>query len=167
MYYRPPNSNSKHFWNMFRTWLIIKFLTTRIALFLGDFNIDISKCHNYSKYLSRSYRYHVIYTRVTNHSATLIDNIFCNINSLPESGVVLSDISDHYPIFTCVPCTQKSSEHPTTGSFRKVTSNNLANLKDDLSRVDWSEVYDTQTSYELFMRILTPYLDKHTPRVKI
>ena len=34
-------------------------------------------------------------TRVTDQTATLIDNIFCNILPVPASGVVLSDISDH------------------------------------------------------------------------
>ena len=42
-------------------------------------------------------------TRITSHTATLIDNIFTNnsyINNIDESinGIIFSDISDHLPI---------------------------------------------------------------------
>ena len=41
-------------------------------------------------------------TRVTYHSATLIDNIFVD-NSLDyRAGMLSSDISDHYPIFIMI-----------------------------------------------------------------
>ena len=35
-------------------------------------------------------------TRITDSSATLIDNIFCNILPCPKSGILLSDITDHF-----------------------------------------------------------------------
>ena len=43
-------------------------------------------------------------TRVTHTSATLIDNIYVKINNTYhiESGVVMTDISDHFPIFSFI-----------------------------------------------------------------
>jgi hypothetical protein len=39
-------------------------------------------------------------TRLTSHSATLIDNIFTNnLEKYAFSGLILSDISDHLPVF--------------------------------------------------------------------
>ena len=39
-------------------------------------------------------------TRIANHSATLIDNIFSNAFRISHnSGILLNDISDHLPIF--------------------------------------------------------------------
>ena len=39
-------------------------------------------------------------TRVTPHSCTLIDNIFCNrVDEVESSGVITTNISDHYPVF--------------------------------------------------------------------
>ena len=38
-------------------------------------------------------------TRITDNSATLIDNFFINGPCNFESGILISDISDHYPIF--------------------------------------------------------------------
>ena len=49
-------------------------------------------------------------TRVTELSATLIDNIFSNSTPPPETaGIVLSDISDHYPIYTLSPINNQSN----------------------------------------------------------
>ena len=40
-------------------------------------------------------------TRITSHSATLIDNIFFNaLGIIHNSGIFLNDISDHFLIFT-------------------------------------------------------------------
>ena len=40
-------------------------------------------------------------TRITSHSATLIDNIFTNdFDNYAFSGLVLTDISDHLTIFS-------------------------------------------------------------------
>ena len=36
---------------------------------------------------------------------SLIDNIFLNENSAYNSGIIYSDISDHYPIFVSIPLT--------------------------------------------------------------
>ena len=39
-------------------------------------------------------------TRVTPHSCSLIDNIFCNrVDEVESSGVITTNISDHYPVF--------------------------------------------------------------------
>ena len=39
-------------------------------------------------------------TRITSHSATLLDNIFTNVfDNKIKSGIFVSNITDHYPIF--------------------------------------------------------------------
>ena len=39
-------------------------------------------------------------TRISNHSFSLIDNIFTNVtNNNVTSGILVSDITDHLPIF--------------------------------------------------------------------
>ena len=41
-------------------------------------------------------------TRITSQSATLIDNILTNIyDHAHMSGIIVCDISDHCPVFTC------------------------------------------------------------------
>ena len=41
-------------------------------------------------------------TRITNHTATLIDHIYTNNISRLTSGIVTVDISDHLPVFRMV-----------------------------------------------------------------
>ena len=39
-------------------------------------------------------------TRITTYSATLLDNIFTNVfDNKIKSGIFVSDLTDHYPVF--------------------------------------------------------------------
>jgi endonuclease/exonuclease/phosphatase family metal-dependent hydrolase len=76
---------------------------------MGDFNIDLLKsesCDYTNRFLeilsTSSYIPLVLRpTRITQHTAALIDNIFTNdIETIESStkGIIFSDISDHLPI---------------------------------------------------------------------
>ena len=76
---------------------------------MGDFKIDLFKSeycdytNHFIKQLFTSSFFPLITkpTRITHHTATLIDNIFTNnLEELDESvnGIIFSDISDHLPI---------------------------------------------------------------------
>ena len=57
-------------------------------------------------------------TRITSHTATLIDNIFTN--HLPHAAIIVfffTDISDHLPIFTLL--SQAKSVRPKTRVIRR------------------------------------------------
>ncbi len=79
---------------------------------MGDFNIDLLKsepCDYTIRFLEQLFDFTSSYvplalrpTRITQHTATLIDNIFTNdIETIETSsnGLIFSDISDHLPIF--------------------------------------------------------------------
>ena len=61
-------------------------------------------------------------TRVTNYSATLIDNIITNIHEYPiKSGILYNDISDHFPVFNIYKLDwQKGNSTVTDVTFREV-----------------------------------------------
>ena len=75
---------------------------------LGDYDLELLKIKT-----NNSVRMHVnnmislpckcaidLPTRITNHSKTLIDHIYFNdFNKLTTSGIIISDINDHYGIF--------------------------------------------------------------------
>ena len=68
-------------------------------------------------------------TRVTDHSATLIDNIFVSKPGNVISGNIVSDLSDHFPIF----CVAKTGtvwwgEHHDRVTFKYRVHNELFTL---------------------------------------
>jgi hypothetical protein len=76
---------------------------------MGDFNIDLFKSEScdYASYFTEQLFTSSFFslitkaTRITHHTATLIDNIFTNnLEQLDNSinGIIYSDISDHLPI---------------------------------------------------------------------
>ena len=78
---------------------------------MGDFNLNLLNCDSHNETEDfvntlRSFSFHpqiLKPTRITEHSATLIDNIF--FNSLEHqviSGNIMAAISDHLPNFTIV-----------------------------------------------------------------
>ena len=75
---------------------------------MGDFNIDLlqyethSPTEQYVNMLFSNAFYPIITkpTRITSHSATLIDHIYTN-SSNPDltAGILTLDITDHLPVF--------------------------------------------------------------------
>ena len=171
--YRPPGSNPNDFLLYVQNLMQNSIFTNKHVYLMGDFNIDLMKCN--SQHISQEFVETLMSvsllpliskpTRVTDRSATLIDNIFCNILPIPESGIVLSDISDHYPIFTQVPI-KLSPRQNNYQRRRKITANNLINLQNSLKDIDWFFVYnntDLDLCYDYFIKTITSKIDEHIP----
>ena len=79
---------------------------------MGDFNLDLLKYDSHFNtdnflniMLSNHFQPHIVQpTRITDHSSTLIDNVF--LNSIAEffivSGNLIYDLSDHFPNFLII-----------------------------------------------------------------
>ena len=84
--YRHPNNNVGNFTNILESTLEKIQHENKLCLFMGDFKIDLMKFEthteskNFTNILSSYFFQPQIFqqTRITNHSATLIDNIFFN-----------------------------------------------------------------------------------------
>ena len=106
--YRPPNGDIKKF-NDYINNTLSKLNNSKKSIYImGDFNINLlnsETCNLTSDFfeimLSHSLCPTIFRpTRITTYSATLIDNIFPNNYSQPvTSGILLTDILDHLPIF--------------------------------------------------------------------
>jgi hypothetical protein len=93
-------------------------------------------------------------TRIQNNSKTLIDHIhFNNIRTNIQSGVIISDVSDHFFTFICPqPSNQKPSFIKSTVS-RDFSLNKLENFKRELSLLDWTSVLNcdnVESAYDCF-----------------
>ena len=88
---------------------------------VGDFNINLH-CNSKSYvnefiqllYVWCFYPIIIYPTRITSHSATLINNIFTNVPNCIFSSQIISDLSDHCPIlsyFNCYPDSSPKTMH--------------------------------------------------------
>ena len=83
----------------------------KYIFFMGDFNLNLliydihSEINDFINLMMTHYLSpHILHpTRVTDHSATIIDNIFTNITEFnSKSSNILCEITDHYPQFIIV-----------------------------------------------------------------
>ena len=145
--YRPPNSNPTLFLEYLNN-LLGKLHPNKITYIVGDFNIDLLKndCHNISTDFTNILYSHSFFllihlpTRVTKSSATLIDNIFCNHLTPHDSGVIVSDFSDHYPIFTTFKNIKTYSSDIIDNQKHNFSPNNIKNLQTFLESFNWEEI---------------------------
>ena len=111
---------------------------------MGDFNINLineEMSPPQMEYRSNMFSYGYLPlilrpTRVTYSSATLVDNIWCNNTDV--SGVIKSEISDHFPIYSniylpqCVPSTHVIIKK------RVINSESKLKFSSDIQNCDWS-----------------------------
>ncbi len=80
-------------------------------------------------------------TRIQNDSKSLIDHIhFNNIQAEISSGVIISDISDHFFTFVCPQSNTLKPPRINKTVSRDFSLQNLENFKRDLSVIDWEPV---------------------------
>ena len=136
---RPPSSSLSAF-NLEFCSVLSRFSNNCIVM--GDFNVDIcsdyrfsSVCDLVDKFSAEGYNSLIdIPTRVTRNSSTCIDHIYVKTLLPNKSGVTKTSVSDHYPIFCCLPNINnvlKSIEH---NYFSDNSKNSLNVLKTYFSR---------------------------------
>jgi hypothetical protein len=170
--YRAHNSID-HFTNEFNQLLSKINNENKTIYIMGDFNIDLLKeeekrpIHNYLNMILSYYLLPAIIkpTRITELSATLIDNILTN-NYDVSSVILVTDISDHLPNIISTNTIIRTKK--TKGVFykRNYTTANICHLKDNLSKVNWHELLhgnDVNNDYNNFMMKLNELIDECIP----
>ena len=161
--YRPPNTDIDIFINHLMTILDKIKLENKSCHLMGDFNINLLNAESHSKtgnFLDILASYSLMPnitkpTRATEETSTLIDNIFCdnikeNLNSI--SGILYTDISDHFPIFYI----DYSSSVDNTEQFatrRLYSETNKKKFCKQISEYNWDNVLlctDSQESFSTF-----------------
>ena len=144
---------------------------------MGDINIDLLKFPHHSKtneYLENIFSQgHIPLitkpTRVTDHSATLIDHIYANkLQITTTSGIVVTDVSDHFGIFTIIKSlSTKTSSLNEVNCFRSFKQENINIFKEKLKTIDFTPVMELQcvnASYNKFMELyMDAYITLHFP----
>ena len=160
--YRPPDTDSVSFNDTLGTILEMINTERKLCFLLGDFNLDLFKCETQARtsdflniLFSCSF-YPLINkpTRVTKSSATLIDNIFTNsVNNTTKSGILFTDISDHFPIFHFSISDKTGPVGP--GNVRRLFNRqNTERFKKLIDDISWDNVYkhtDAESAYQTFV----------------
>jgi Reverse transcriptase (RNA-dependent DNA polymerase)/Endonuclease-reverse transcriptase len=178
--YRPPNGNMIQFNTEFTKLLSSiegrrKKNKNKTSLLAGDLNIDLIRSqpnkqtdefenillsHSYVPTITRP-------TRVTNATATLIDNIFINNLYHPvKSAVVYNDISDHFPIVLHIDIPLAYNVKSEVNKSRVYTSNSIKCFTCELGKVDWDLLLKEHYSIGDVDNLYKVFLDKYSSMYK-
>ena len=145
---------------------------------VSDFNIDLHKFQEHEKtndYLETLFSFGLLPvitkpTRISPSTSTLIDHIFVsNQSRLHNAGIILTHLSDHYPIFYI---DQTSSPRPRPKPFktRKInqeTQSNFNNLLKNTSFVNISNQTDPERAFSDFFNICNSATEVSFPEITV
>lgn len=107
-------------------------------------------------------------TRITNHTATLIDHIYTNSpEKVIQSGICLADISDHLPCFCTI--ATKIPTHVQQKYYRDFSNFDDSSFTKDLNNIDFRNMINTDVNDSMnnIVNTLQTLSDKHAPIKKI
>ena len=107
-------------------------------------------------------------TRITQTSATLIDNIFISdkLHRQFDSMIILDDISDHLPSLLLLKQTKIRNKTPIEFQGRKLNKLKFKSIRRSLNQVDWQGVFnssDCNQNFNTFSRILEEKIEEIAP----
>ena len=176
--YRAPNTNGKLFSeHVVEVLSRVKSRTPNMEIVLGmDHNHDLLKSDTHKQMeefldlMVNSEMWPTIThpTRVTQTSATLIDNIFISskLHHQFNSMLILDDISDHLPSLVLLKQTKIKNREPIEFKSRKLTEANFAIIRRSLNQVDWNGVLnsnDCNENFNIFSEILEAKIEETAP----
>ena len=177
--YRHPGGNVSHF-NESIDKSLKKSSKYDFALWGGDVNIDIIQqdadnieyvtnlaCHNYLPFVTRP-------TRITSHSATLIDHMFVKIKENDRkmfSGNMYCSITDHLPNFVVVDIGKSKYRKLPRPKTRIFSENNMLKFATMVYDTDWITQFESYDDIDdvckFFMYNLKRYFNDCFPLVTV
>ena len=173
--YRHPSSNLENFLNKFYSVIGKINEENKLCLVSGDFNINLLNYDNHpltEDFINTLNSFflepHILKpTRITNHSSTLIDNIFFNsIEYQTVSGNLLYDLTDHLPNFLIIDKIAYSTYKEKI--YKRDYSNyNEEAFLDEFSSFNWSNLFygisDISEMFDKFYHKVTTIVNSHIP----
>ena len=154
--YKPPKTNVETYSNCLSEILDKLENSNKKCFVAGDFNIDLLKCETNTEtnsFFTRLLTYSFFPTiskptRITEHSATIIDNIYTNVYDIADdilSGNLYTDITDHLPVFT-LQCSATYKKFQRKVRKRLFTANGEEQFMNELAMFDCSNIYNNDDS---------------------
>ena len=174
--YRPSKSNNDYrnvstFINEFEPIVECLDKENSTLIFGGDYNanlLEICQKENYQEFfdmfVSRGiFPKITLPTRFASRRATLIDNIFCKLPEISTkgfSGIFVSKVSDHFPVFTCqelFKSNKKQTKYITVQEkSAKATTNFTQFVQKGINETEFEHelIYDPNLNYNKLENIL-------------
>ena len=156
-----------------------KWLYSVKLVLMADLNIDLlnfDTCQLTQVYVNMLSSYFILSqfiqpTRITHHTATIIDNIFISCTDQSKiSGKVVHDITDHLPNFFIL---NKLSTFTSKQEIykRDYSRLNESDLLQDLQSINWHDIFQPEDNLNLlfssFHSHISNIIDKHAPIRKL
>ena len=161
--YRVPNTNVLYFNETYENILATVMNEKKELLIGSDQNLNLLKANedkNIQMFLDLNYSQGMLPvivkpTRITYDTATLIDNFYTSNKDSHKSAILLSDISDHLPIFICFEKSKclKKSYNKITFTVNKMDEQAVVDINNDLKAIDWNTCLSTCNVDESFSLI--------------
>ena len=154
----------------------------RLQIYLcGDYNIDLLKIYQKNQYnlffenlIAAGFQPKIsLPTRLTDHSATLIDNIFCNRIDNNGSGILINHISDHQMIYTYstekvyTTRVRQSVELETNDAQAMNTFLNKLQDSNITDKLDQDPNTDPNENLKQFLDTFTHLKNEHLPKRRV
>lgn len=137
----------------------------------GNFNMDLLDIKNeahVSDFVDVLYSHNLFPTiykpaRITNTSASVLDNVFLNNLFFQFSGLLYADISDHLPIFTAFDCSpvQSSTSKISQPRLAQDFSNGNIEKFSPFLQHSWdfvTESFNVEHDYQTFVAVFSFFL---------
>ena len=107
-------------------------------------------------------------TRITQRSATLIDNIYISMNLQCkfDSAILIDDISNHLPSVALLRQTKVSDKSPIEYSSCRLNANKISQIHHKLHTINWNSILnsdDINTNTNRFMSEMEAVMNTEAP----
>ena len=143
----------------------------------GDFNVNTDptlrgdgNTQKFKNILSSNFLFPLIDkpTRVTRHSATVIDNIYCNASDIAttcRSGIIRLTIPDHYAVF-CINNSINVRQEKQIMTKRNYSQKSIYTFIKGLKNQSWIslDMLDVQNAFSWFQLVIDLHFEEHFPK---
>ena len=137
---------------------------------MGDYNINklknVTTNVNMSDFINMMVE-HPVYpmtnkpTKIVDHTALIIDNIYTNTMIPIYTGILFCDVDDHFTIFCIFNDLSFSGDKPTI-TKRRLNKECIKKLNKALQFINWHFIddYDIQTAFTMFQGVVNLLFNK-------
>lgn len=173
--YKPPSTRLDEFFEGFDLLMSCMSRSGLDFICMGDFNFNLLDLNgdnlDFFNYMVSNDLYPLacVPTRISSHSATLIDNVFVSSKFLNSSyaDVGIYPGSDHLPVIARITCVQKTRSKAKKRKVRQLKKANLDKFAEELSTLSWDPVLDitrdVNEAYDTFCSIIQPIYEQTCP----